>query len=759
MAATEDSGVALELQHVIGFAGDIWTGLQTIAPSRESRIPTMAFPAGSCVVLEAADGKGEQTMLRGHSAPVACLAASPIPGVLASGGSELQPDVVVWDTRRSGASSSSAASSSTGEVLYRFEEHDHALACLAFSDDGRVLATVGGHADGTVLFWDLATGCVIAKSRVSPSPASSIVAAGFVKDIKRRDTGLYQFVLSGRGGVSVYALNPLTGHVDVGKLPMPTDSGARDFTALCLTDDRSLLACGTASGEVLLVSVRHRQVIGRFPTSSGGVMSLCYVGASHGGAGGSGVLLAGCGDGTVVAVDVAVAVEICHSQHSGSVQSSGGVCRELARCEAPGGVSSIVPVAEDKPSAGFGDILFGCCNSVVCRVALDDVIRAGRDTGPRTATKPPALGPRDVILEAHEKRSAAAGEGVGKGGASAVAGKELDPSVGLSGKPAASVVAVAFAPGISDAFVTAGDDNTVRVWDGTTYEAEAVISSRGAGHPLSLACSPDLIVSGWEDGIVRSHSAEDGAFLWEIPNAHKGGVSATKVAANQRFAVTGGVRGELRLWDVRSRALVGDMREHAGTVTGIELYGDGKHAVTCSSDKSIVCWDLEKERMVSNHTQRMGGVHALALSRDESLVLTVGQERRVTFWDLRDPEPVSMIPAAHGERGEATCIAGASEHDWVVTGGTDSTVRLWDLASARCIAVGQGHSQAVLGVHFSPDDRQVVSVGEDGCVIVWDVFDLLAGGGDEGRGGGAGSRSAGPASRGGAGAASSGSGR
>ena len=652
--------------------------------------------------------------------------------------------MVVWDTRPS-----SSDSSESGKLLYRFEEHDHALSCLAFSDDGRVLATVGGHADGSVYFWDLATGCVIAKARASPSPASSICSAGFVRDIKRRETGLYQFVVSGRGSVSIYALNPLSGHVDIGRLPVPSDAGARDFTALCLTDDRSLLACGTASGEVLLASVRHRQVIGQFSASSGGVMSACYVGrgtrredgrsgargARRGGPrmdsepeSGEGVLLVGCGDGTVVAVDVSVAVEVCHSQHSGSVQTSRGVSRELSRCMAPGGVTSIVPVREDEES-GYPEVLLGCRTSVVCRVSIDDLLTAGAGRGPRSASVPPALGAKDIILEAHEKVSAAAGEGVGVGGASAVAGRSLDPSAGLAGKPAAAVVAVAFAPGVSDAFVTAGDDNTVRVWDGTTYEAEAVITCRGGGHPLSLACSPDLIVSGWEDGVVRAHSAEDGASLWEIPSAHKGGVSTASIASNQRFAVTGGVKGELRLWDVRSRALVGDMREHADRVTGLDLYGDGKHAVSCSHDRSIVCWDLERERMVSNHTQRMGGVHALALSRDESLVITVGQERRVTFWDLRDPEPVTLIPSAHGDKGEATCIGAAAHHDWVVTGGTDSTVRVWDLAAAKCVATGVGHSLGVRAVQFSPDDRQIVSVGEDGCVIVWDVFDLLEGAG------------------------------
>ena len=153
-------------------------------------------------------------------------------------------------------------------------------------------------------------------------------------------------------------------------------------------------------------------------------------------------------------------------------------------------------------------------------------------------------------------------------------------------------------------------------------------------------------------------------------------------------------------------------------VTSIALFDDDVHALTCSRDRSFLCWDLRREKRISNHTQRMGGMNAIALSRDQTQVMTVGQERKITYWDLREANPVQV--ADH--EGEARCIAVSYTGQFIATGSNDQLVRLWDYATGRKIMDGVGHSGPVLSVAFSPDDRQLISVGEDGCVFVWNVY-------------------------------------
>ena len=114
---------------------------------------------------------------------------------------------------------------------------------------------------------------------------------------------------------------------------------------------------------------------------------------------------------------------------------------------------------------------------------------------------------------------------------------------------------------------------------------------------------------------------------------------------SQRFVVSGGVQGEVRVWELRSRELVSHLKEHTMPVTDVALFPDDVHALSCSRDRSLLCWDLRTERRISSHTQRMGGMNAVGVSDGPSglSIYTVGQEQKVTQWDLRMPNAVRVV--------------------------------------------------------------------------------------------------------------------
>ncbi len=231
-------------------------------------------------------------------------------------------------------------------------------------------------------------------------------------------------------------------------------------------------------------------------------------------------------------------------------------------------------------------------------------------------------------------------------------------------------------------------------------------------------------------GIAASASGgghEAAGFLWLVPEAHSsksGGVTALGLAHNLRYCATGGGDAKVRVWDIRTREMVSAFSEHGAQVTSLAIYKDDAHMITGSRDKSFICWDLRKETRISQHMQRAGGLHAVAISRDQSLVLTCGQERKLQAWDLREPGPVLSIAPVHGTEAEALTL-GVSHYlsDLVVTGGSDGGVRVWDLRkTAHPVADLIGHAGAVKKVVWSPDDKQLVSCGVDGQILLWNVF-------------------------------------
>jgi len=284
------------------------------------------------------------------------------------------------------------------------------------------------------------------------------------------------------------------------------------------------------------------------------------------------------------------------------------------------------------------------------------------------------------------------------------------------------VKCVAYAPESSDKFATVSEDCTLRIWDAGDYTVSTTAHVKDAGAPSCLVYSLDMLVSGWADGRIRSHDVDSGNALWLIDNAHRGGVTALTLSHNQRFILSGGEEGEVRVWELRTRELVSHLKEHNMPVRSIALYEDNFHAISVSRDRSILCWDLRSEKRITSHQQRMGGINSVALSGDQTIVLTVGQERRVTSWDLRDQNPVAVRDLSPALDDEAMSIALSHDGRLFATAGTAKLIKLWDFNTLELLAVAEGHSDLINDLQFSPDDRQIISVGDDGNVFVWNCY-------------------------------------
>jgi cytochrome c len=72
-----------------------------------------------------------------------------------------------------------------------------------------------------------------------------------------------------------------------------------------------------------------------------------------------------------------------------------------------------------------------------------------------------------------------------------------------------------------------------------------------------------------------------------------------------------------------------------------------------------------------------------------------------------------------GHGGLVRAIVVSADGQRVLTGGFDSTARLWDLALQRPLATLTGNAGPVHAVAFLPDGQRVVVAGDDGSLALW----------------------------------------
>lgn len=75
-----------------------------------------------------------------------------------------------------------------------------------------------------------------------------------------------------------------------------------------------------------------------------------------------------------------------------------------------------------------------------------------------------------------------------------------------------------------------------------------------------------------------------------------------------------------------------------------------------------------------------------------------------------------------GHASEMSCIAYSSDGQYIVTGGDDSKVKLWNVSNGFCFVTFLEHTSAVTAVEFSNSKKCLISASLDGTVRAYDIL-------------------------------------
>eukprot|EP00392_Amoebophrya_sp_AT5.2_P012383 g12486.t1 len=564
--------MAMELEHAIGCN----VGFTEIAhphPNGKDYI----YAIGAQVICSAIEDHHEQRFLHGHDDFVTCVAVSHDGRMLASGQQGKNADVVLWDF-------------GSGELKFRFQEHDYGVQRVAFSHDDSLLVSTGYRDDARLFAWDTHTGLIVAWVSLEQNPfVSCLLNGGFVRDIKRRDTALYQFASCGAQIVSIWNLDTANGAINENRAHA-ADKTKREYTALAFSRNFEYLYAGTTTGDIACILMKSR-VIQRYVvavTNISSIRSLACVTSSPSG-----------------------------------------------ECLLVGGNSGALTMLSGETYLDLVDT---------------DQIR-------------------------------------------------LDSAVS----------SVRLSPDESEALVVTVSGSMFRVkTKSLAYSVHAQNPSGAMRHVTFPFGSCDKIQTCSVDSNV-------------IDNTHKKGVSTLNLAKNMRFVVSGGVEGDLRVWEIKTKEMITHLKEHTARINGTSLFTNDQYAISCSRDRCLLTWDLRAERRLTMHREKHGGLNDLTMAADQTTVVTAGMEKTLTFWDLRQQDSLYYL-----DLPEEVLTLDMSHHEkLLVTGGTGQTVKLWDLRNMQQgpLAIGTGHSRDIVSVKFADDDKQATSAALDHSILVWNIYD------------------------------------
>lgn len=154
---------------------------------------------------------------------------------------------------------------------------------------------------------------------------------------------------------------------------------------------------------------------------------------------------------------------------------------------------------------------------------------------------------------------------------------------------------------------------------------------------------------------------------------------------------------------------------------------------SCSQDKSIHTYNLKTEKKLMAHQAKNGVLLDMTQRKDHELeLITCGMNTPLLFWDCDVAEPVEKIDVPSklltiDVSNSGKFLACGNENGEVFTFFSiykklKKKVMVFDIHSEAYLGKCIGHSSSVNKLKWSHDEKQIVSVGADASLCIWNFF-------------------------------------
>lgn len=297
--------------------------------------------------------------------------------------------------------------------------------------------------------------------------------------------------------------------------------------------------------------------------------------------------------------------------------------------------------------------------------------------------------------------------------------------------------------------MTGSYDTTIKIWDIESGEEIRTLK----GHEAGIRClqfDDTKLISGSTDRSLKIWNWRTGECI-STYTGHSGGVISLHF--DSRILVSGSIDRTIKIWNFEDKSIFA-LRGHTDWVNAVRVDSASRTVFSASDDFTVRLWDLDSKsciRIFEGHVGQVQQVLPLPYEFDydedaspnlehDGNSSPISNPTASTDENLPPPPPTTttttttpaILPHASSSSSSTSNLAPHEVYGpgfagpsralpprYMLTGALDSTVRLWDTTTGRCLRTYFGHVEGVWAL--AADTLRAVTGAEDRMVKVWDV--------------------------------------
>ena len=258
----------------------------------------------------------------------------------------------------------------------------------------------------------------------------------------------------------------------------------------------------------------------------------------------------------------------------------------------------------------------------------------------------------------------------------------------------------------------------------------------GSIYCLDWSVSGRLLASGSNDKLIKlmvvpelsestnSKKNEEIDDILELPiEGHNGTVRSLcfDPSSDLTLLTSGDLDKNIKMWDTENGSSKGELVGHTNDVTSIKWSNDGNFFGSGSADKTIKLWDLKSLREIcSVPTLGYGSINDISLlNTGEMLIVAAAHvDGKITIWDAQRKSLFTEIKE-NTQQKEVRGITFSPDGKYLVSGGFDNKVKIYDIMNNFNLAGELEHNDKVVSVKWHPDLPILISTSADKTARLW----------------------------------------